>query len=386
MASVSKQPNGRWLVRYWTPDGQARKQRFDRATDARSFANKVEADKAADRFVDPRLGRIKFRDYAKEWLAAIRATIKHSTFASYEMNIRVHVNPALGNVRLQHLTADKLNAFYGTLLESGRRDGKGLSPKTVRNIHIVVRKALGDAARWGRISHNPALLADPPKARATRRIEMKTWDAGELAFFLELAQDDDLYPAWHLDAHTGLRRGELLGLQWPDLDLDAGQLAVRRTLVSVNYEIRVEEPKTPRARRTVALDAVTVKILREHRKNQLERQLSSGADYRDSDLVFCRADGSPIHPQVASDRFARIVERAGLPPISMKGLRHTHATLALKAGAPVKVVSERLGHVSTSFTMDTYAHVLPGMQEDAAAAVADLVARSRVQRAPNGPK
>jgi integrase len=290
------------------------------------------------------------------------------------------LNPALGNVRLQHLTADKLNAFYATLLESGRRDGKGLSPEAVRNIHVVIRRALGDAVRWGQISRNPAELADPPKLRASKRIEMKTWDASELRSFLELAQDDDLYPAWHLDAHTGLRRGEVLGLHWSDLDLDAAQLSVRTTLVSVNYEIRFEEPKTSRARRTVALDALTVKILKEHRKNQLEQRLAAGADYRDNDLVFCEADGSPIHPQVTSDRFDRIVERARLPRISMKGLRHTHATLALKAGVPVKVVSERLGHASTSFTMDTYAHVLPGMQEDAAEMVAGLVAGSGVER------
>ncbi|MQB02218.1 MAG: tyrosine-type recombinase/integrase [Actinobacteria bacterium] len=131
----------------------------------------------------------------------------------------------------------------------------------------------------------------------------------------------------------------------------------------------------------MALDALTVEVLKEHRKNQLERRLAAGTDYRDNDLVFCQADGSPIHPQVASDRFDRIVQRSGLPRISMKGLRHTHATLALKAGVPVKVVSERLGHASTSFTMDTYAHVLPGMQEDAVVTVANLVARSRVQRA-----
>jgi integrase len=116
------------------------------------------------------------------------------------------------------------------------------------------------------------------------------------------------------------------------------------------------------ARRT-ALDAVTVKILKEHRKNQLEQRLAAGADYRDNDLVFCETYGSPIQPQAASDRFDRIVERAGLPRISMKGLRHTHATLALKAGVPVKAVSERLGHASTSFTMDTYAHVLPGCRK-----------------------
>jgi integrase len=248
-----------------------------------------------------------------------------------------------------------------------------------RVLGLGIRKALGDATRWGKISRNPAELADPPKLRASKRLEMKTWDATELCSFLNFAQDDDLYPAWHLDANTGLRRGELVGLRWSDLDLDAAQLSVRRALVSVNYEIEFEEPKTARAPRTVALDASTVKVLKEHRKNQLEQRLAAGTDYSVNDLVFFQADGSPIHPQVASDRFARIVERAGLPRISLKGLRHTHATLALKAGVPVKVVSERLGHASTSFTMDTYAHVLPGMQEDAAEMVAGLVAGSGVE-------
>lgn len=209
---------------------------------------------------------------------------------------------------------------------------------------------------------------------------MKSWDTSELHSFLEFTQDDDLCSVAPRRAHWAQARG----IAGPPLD---GPLSRRGTAVDSHDpgvgELRdsvCEEPKTPRARRTVALDALTVKILKEHRKSQLEQRLAAGAAYRDNDLVFCETDGSPIHPQVASDRFDRIVERSGLPRISMKGLRHTHATLALKAGVRVKVVSERLGHTSTSFTMDTYAHVLPGMQEDAAEMVAGLVAGSGVER------
>lgn len=368
------------------PRKQHRRSGFRTRAEAQSALNDVVTALDRDNFITP--SKVTVAEFAEEWLRAIRSTVRPSTHATYATNVRQHVIPEIGTVLLQRLTADRLNALYADLLESGRSDGKGaLSPKTVRNIHVVVHRALRDAVRWGRTTRNVADLADPPKMRATKRHEMKTWDAQELSFYLTFVEDDDLCPMWHLDANTGLRRGELVALRWGrDVDLNAGRISVTSAVVLVNYVPIEGEVKTDRSRRTVALDAATVRVLRDHRKAQLEHRLAMGYTYEDNDLVFARPDGSPIHPQYVTDRFDRLVKGSGLPRIRLHDLRHTHATLALKAGVPVKVVSERLGHASTSFTMDTYQHVLPGMQEDAAELVAALVAGARDQIVTGGPK
>jgi integrase len=172
---------------------------------------------------------------------------------------------------------------------------------------------------------------------------------------------------------TGMRRGEVLGLRWHDIDLSTGRIAIRHTLVSIAYEIQDSTPKTHQAR-VVDLDPGTIEHLRAHRSRQAVQQEDWGAGYEESDLVFRREDGSPIHPDSFTQAFDAEVRRSGLPRIRLHDLRHTHATNALRAGIPVKVISERLGHENPAFTMKQYAHVLPGMQAEAAALIAALVA------------
>jgi integrase len=306
---------------------------------------------------------------ADEWLPAIRASVRPSTLDSYEQMIRVHVAPTLGATKLQKLTAAQLNGFYADLLEGGRRDGKGLAPKSVRNIHVVLRKALGDAVRWNLLTRNPAEFADPPKLVDSGRREMASWTAQELSTFLDATSDHHLFAAWLLAASTGMRRGEVLGLRWQDIDFNNSRLGVRQTVITVNYEVLLSTPKTVKGRRSIALDSRTLATLKEHRKRQLEERMSVGI-YHDKGLVFARPDGGPIHPDFFSQSFDRLVAKTKLPRIRLHDLRHTHATLALQAGVHPKVVSERLGHSSVSFTMDVYSHAIPAMQADAAEAVA----------------
>lgn len=308
-----------------------------------------------------------------EWLPAIEPTIQASTLSSYRMNINKHVIPGLGGMKLQAITPKALNTFYAGLLASGRVNGKGgLSPKTVRNIHVIVRRALGDAVRWGTAQRNAAQFASPPKLSASRR-EMKTWTAEQLRAFLDYASDHDYHPAFYLSANTGMRRGEILGLRWGDIDFEANRLSVRQTVITVDYEIRVGGPKTERGRRSIALDSKTVAVLKAHAKRQKKDRLALAEHYQDHDLVFPRADGRPLHPDLFSQMFDRAVASSGLPRVRLHDLRHTHATLALAAGVHPKVVSERLGHSSVSFTLDVYSHAIPAMQEDAAEKVAGLV-------------
>jgi integrase len=173
-----------------------------------------------------------------------------------------------------------------------------------------------------------------------------------------------------LAATTGMRRGEVLGLRWKDLDLDAGRLSIRQTLVSVAYEPKLS---TPKSRRSVKIDARTVAVLRSWRKRQLEERLESGSSYEESGLVFTREDGSLIHPDRFTQLFNKYVKHSGLPRIRLHDIRHTYATLALKAGVPSKTVSDRLGHATVAFTLDVYAHAIPEFDEEAADKVASLI-------------
>jgi len=302
-----------------------------------------------------------------EWLPSMRGRLKPSTWDSYRRNMLLHVLPALGSTPIDVISPRDLNRLYGVLLESGRRNGAGgLSATTVRYIHVILSGALSDAVDLGLIEGNPAAKAKPPRAVGAAAHEMRVWDALQLHRFLGFVETDRLYAAYRLAALTGMRRGEVIGLQWGDTDLTKRQIVVRHTLVSVAYQVIESTPKTHRPR-LVELDGETAEALDVHRGND---------NPSPSALVFTDLNGSPLHPDLFTQRFDRIVARSGLPRIRLHDLRHTHATLGLAAGVPVRVMSERLGHASPEFTMKQYMHVLPGMQAAAAQQIADLLATS----------
>jgi integrase len=264
--------------------------------------------------------------------------------------------------------------LYAELLESGRRngDGGGLSPKTVRLIHTIVHKALADAVDAGVLPMNVAERAKPPRPRVAAPAEIMFWEPAQLRSFLAIVAGHRLEAAWHLSAMTGMRRGEVLGLRWRDVDLEAMCVHVRQALVSVSYEVIVSSPKNHQAR-VIDIDLATVEQLDAHRQRQQRERDEWGTDYEDNDLVFCKGNGTPLHPQTFTQMFERLVDRSDVPRIRLHDLRHTHVTIALRAGVPVKVTSERLGHESPAFTLKQYAHVIPGMQAEAAARIAALV-------------
>jgi integrase len=238
-----------------------------------------------------------------------------------------------------------LNRHYAELLRSGARGGRPLGAETVSKVHRLLHRALKDAERWGYVARNAAALATPPRAP---KPEVQAWSADELARYLDHTADDRDAALWQLVATTGLRRAEALGLGWEDLDLDAGRLSVRRTLAYVGTRAVLGEPKTARSRRLVVLSADTVSALRDHRRRQLEERLAAGGNYVDQGLVFCDERGAPLSPATVSRRFERLGRELGLPRLTFHGLRHTFATLALRAGIPSKVVAEVLGHASAA--------------------------------------
>jgi integrase len=251
--------------------------------------------------------------------------------------------------------------------------GRDYSPKTIRNTHTVLRKALADAERLELVIRNAAAAARPP---AVDHIDRVTWSSEELGEFLESVRDDRLYPVFVVLATTGMRRGEVLGLRWRDVDFDAGDLAIANTRTPVKSEIVTGPPKTARSRRQVFLDEWTLDVLRAQRRSQAADRLAAGPAWNaDEDYVFTDEVGVPVNPNSVSKRFDTIVRKSDLPRIRLHDLRHTYATVALKAGVHPKIVSERLGHATVGITLDLYSHVTPSIARDAADVVASKIRR-----------
>jgi integrase len=318
------------------------------------------------------------REYlVKEWLPAIKATIRPSTYYSYAQHVECHICPHIGGLKLQQLSGHQVNALYATLAERGKRDGRsGLSARTIHHVHTCLHKACRDAVRWGLIGRNPLEAADPPKTNGSGK-EMKTWSAEQLGAFLTSVREERLYPLWHTIAMTGMRRGEALGLRWSDVDLENGRLSVRRALIPTNRDVVVSEPKTAKGRRVIALDPATVEVLKSQAARQLAEQREWEEAWTDTGLVFTKENGEALDPETITRWFRIAVREAMLPKVRLHDLRHTHATLALQAGIHPKVVSERLGHATVSITLDTYSHAVPALQEEAAEKIAGLVFAAR---------
>lgn len=312
--------------------------------------------------------KITVGDYLlHRWLPAKKTRLKPTTAGVYQRNIQLHINPNIGHIPLQRLQPEDLDGLYAKLLSEGKRNGKdgGLSARSVRAVHTTIQSALSDAVRKGTVFRNVADLADPPAAGRSEQA-MNVWTSDELRRFLEAISGHDLYPLYLLAATTGMRRGELAGLTWRNVDLDAARLTVNQQILSVGYSLIEISLKSAASRRTIDLDPLTVTELRHHRRNQLEQRMATGRR-SDDGYVFAKPDDSPVHPDYISQTFRRAVAKLDVPRIRLHDLRHTHASILLHQGINAKVVSERLGHSSIAFTMAVYQHVMPGMQAQAAA-------------------
>ena len=322
-------------------------------------------------WIDP--GTTTLGAFLTEWLAAMESNVLDTTYRAYEQMVRNWVIPRIGDVRLVELSPMHLRSLQTELLRSGRVDGTGgLSPRSVASCRRTLKQALKDAMRWGLIARNPMEAVDPPRVVDA---EMAIWSDVQARAFLAAVDEHDLYAMWVLFLTTGLRRGEIAALRWEDVDLERATMAVVRNRVSAGRgkAVSVHQPKTRRGRRNVALDVTSIEVLRVHRTAQLEERLRLGPAWADSGYVFCGIDGAPLHPDTITGTFRTIVTDLNLPRIRLHDLRHTSATLALKAGVHPKVVSERLGHATVGITLDLYSHVLDGMQAEAAEQIGDVI-------------
>lgn len=303
--------------------------------------------------------------YLDEWFALQRTRIEPSTWQTYRDMARSYLRPHLGDLALGDLTVRRLDLVYAGLLIRGGRGGRPLSRRTVVYAHAILHKALEDAVNVGLLPANVAARATVPRVDPDRDdvpAKVRTWTAEQLHHFLEVSADDELHDLWRVAFGTGMRRGELLGLRWEDVDLDVPQLRVTTTLTHAQGRLRLKGTKTRRIRTIHLDDDTAVAIDRQPRR--------APGPYP---LVFTRTDGQPWLPQTVSDRWRCQWPGLDLPRLRLHDARHTHASLLLQRGVPLKVVSERLGHTKIALTMDIYAHVLPAMDQDAAAAYAQLL-------------
>ncbi len=308
-----------------------------------------------------------FGELLDRWLEVKRASVAPRTIESYEWVAAKYLRPQLGDRELAALRTFELDTLYAELHASG------LSARTVRICHTVVRQALEQARRWGLIARSPAVDATPPR-HVRREVTPPTVD--EVVRILDAAHDEDSSFGAFLwvKSATGCRRGEVCALRWSDVDLDRAELFVRRAITQVGRDMLEGDTKTHQSRR-VALDAATLALLRQHRRRQREQALALGVRLADDSLLFATAEGGPWRPDVCTNRFGRLRARLGLDHVRLHDLRHFVATMLIDGGIPIPTVSTRLGHSENSTTLNLYTHAIPATDQAAAAYLGTLLTR-----------
>ena len=365
--NIRKRKDGRWEGRYTAghdPEtGKAIYKNVLGRTQAEAKAKLKAAIEETKSLDVTKAGKYTVGAWMDEWFENYaRIKVRPSSHQTYRGYIDNHIKPNIGKIPLEKLTSLELQKLYKKLLTSGRidrveskRQPKGLSAKTVRNIHQIIASAMKLAKEQRLITTDPTEGCALPKLEHR---EMKTLPVEQLTSFLREAKDSGVFEMYYVELATGLRRGELLGLKWEDIDLEHGNLRVKRQIARIDGEI-VEAPlKTKNAYRTLPLAEDTIQVLQQQRKK-------TGS----SPWVFPSTSGGPISPDSVLHMLHRVLKRAGLPRVRFHDLRHTFATLALQNGVDIKTVSGMLGHFSAGFTLDTYAHVTTAVQKEAAKAM-----------------
>ena len=350
--SIYQRKDGLWVGQYKVHTVNGGKYKYiygKRREDVAKRLTRAMADRDSGFVFDSQ--SLTLGEYLGKWLEAIRGTVTYGTWKQYETVVRLHITPALGTTKLDRLTPLHVQTLYRNKLDSG------LSARRVVYVHVTINKALKQAVRWSLIPRNVADAVDPPKLQKT---EIRPLSEDQVRILLDTAEGDRLEALYVLAVTTGMRQGELLGLQWKDIDLEAGMLRVRRTV----FAGTVSPPKTDKSRRSIKLTRKAVAALRYHRERYPERI---------SEWVFHTGKGTPVSCYNLHNRsWKPLLAKAGLPHTRFHDLRHTAATLLLTKGVHPKIVQEMLGHSSISITLDTYSHVLPDIQEKAVSVMEDV--------------
>ena len=368
--NIRKRKDGRWEGRFTAGHDPATGKQIIKSVLGKTQAEvKDKLKKAmedAQKVDFTKRGRYTVGIWMDEWFENVaKIKVRPSSHQTYKGYIDNHIKPSIGNIPLEKLTTMDLQKFYRKLLTKGRverieskEQPKGLSAKTVRNINQVISSAMDLAVAQKIIPANPTNACELPKVEHQ---EMQTIPAEQLQTFLDEARATGVYEMYYIELATGLRRGELLGLKWQDIDWKNGIIKVRRQVTRVDGQI-VEAPlKTKNSYRAVTISQQAIEVLKEQKRKTNDT------------YVFPSPNGGPISPDSVNNMLKRVLERAGIPKVRFHDLRHTFATIALQNGVDIKTVSGILGHFSAGFTLDTYAHVTTSSQKEAAQTMGNIL-------------
>ena len=367
--SIRQKGKNSWQLQVYTgqgPDGKPRRH-FETVRGRKGDAQKrlTELLSSLDKGVYAPPGRLTVAEHLKNWLDGyVKTNCSQRTLDGYQTIVEQHLVPALGHIQLKRLNPQAIQSYYGKACER-------LSPRTVHHQHRVLSQSLKYAVRQGYLGRNPAELVDPP---SPRKKAMRTLTPGELEVLLENSQDSPYYPVIYTAVSTGLRQAELLGLRWRDVDPDITlSLSVSQVLYKRRGICQFKEPKSEHSRRRVSMTPKLALFLRQYRLEREALYQQLGKELTLDSLVFADVEGKPLNPPSLSRDFGRIAKKAGLNGVRFHDLRHTFASLMLLKGAKPKVISEALGHASVAFTMDTYSHIIEGMQQEAMALLDEVL-------------
>lgn len=378
--SIYQRKDGTWagVTRYIDPETGEKKKHFVYGkTRKESAAKKKDFEDELKKGILPKAGKITVGQWLDDWLETYaRVRVRQNTFEGYQRIVNSHLKPAIGAIKINELRPSHVQKMLNEKLEKGnKRTGGPLGPRQVEYIYAVLHMALGQAVKNNMITRNICDAVDKPQKVKT---EFIPWTAEQTNHFLASVKNERLFPLYMVAWGTGLRRSEILGLKWDDIDLNKGALTVRRTLVRVKGDppYKFGEPKTKKSRRTIPLPDPVVQVLKKLKAQQAQEALAWKGLHKDLpdnkkppfnplNLVFCTELGEPINPEFISRSFKRDLKKAGLPEIRFHDLRHGHATMLLELGEDIKVISDRLGHSTITLTADTYSHVRERMQRQA---------------------
>jgi integrase len=361
MASISKRRDG-WLVRVSITDpvtGKSKnvsKQVNGTKRDAERVGREMEENKDKGLLKPGKPQTVA--EYSQLWLTAIHPTVSYNTYRGYEVNVRKHINPYIGRIRLKDLTPTRVRAFLAQLSEV-------YAPRTVQFARITLHNMLEHALDDGLVVHNVVTRVKSPKLERRSKTVL---DEAQMRQLIEASVKTRLYPVIALGGFCGLRRGEIAGLRWQDVDLNRGQLSVNQTIQRhTGKGLVVQSPKSVGSKRAVAIPPSAVELLKKWKVDQVKERLVAGSDWEGADWVITTMHGSPMDPGEVSTAVTNFIKGLGLPHVTLHGLRHTFATLSLLAGVDVKRVQASLGHATAAFTLDVYGHVTASGLRDAAA-------------------
>lgn len=345
--------NDRWVAQISLPNGKRRTKTNKNKKPLLNWLTEQRSKIRKGTYVTD--DKIRLGDFLDRYIEDVaKHSLRPRTLESHSGYVRNHIKPELGHIRLINLRPDHVQAFYTKKLN------EGLAKRTVQYMHAILHKALDQAMRWGMVARNVTDLVDVPQPK---KKPPKIWNPDQVNTFLKAVENHQYYPIYVLAIYTGMRQGELLGIHKEDVDLEKGILHVRWQVQPIRGKgLTVTPVKTDKSKRPITIPDTALEVLKKHLESVEEG------------LIFTTSTGNPISARNLYRHYKKVIKKTGLPDIRFHDLRHTHATLLLQAGVNPKVVQERLGHSSVLLTLDTYSHVVPSLQEEAADKVEDILA------------